>query len=123
MLAQNAQRELMLRIRRALTAVSAAFVGDLKRAVSVPAPRRQLPSGKYVAITRAEPGAPPRVVTGRGRSSISLDIDMKSGEVVIRVGVFYMLVHEAKNHKWIRPTWEKNANRYREIFINAFHQV
>ncbi len=104
------------RIKRGLTAVAVAFLTDLKKTVSVPAPRRRTASGKIVATTPATPGAPPRVVTGRGRSSLSMKLDIENNRAIIRVGAFYMMVHEDGNHPWLQKTWDANNTRYQELF-------
>lgn len=116
---EDSQRIIAQRIRRSLIAVSAAFVADLKRKVSVPAPRKQLPSGRFVATVPAIPGAPPRVVTGLGRAGISMEV--RNNEIIIKVAQAYMIIHEFKNHPWIQVTWDENIDRYRNIFVSQFN--
>lgn len=120
-LPERARQVYESRMKRALTVVAVAFVTDLKKQVSVPAPRRRTKSGRIVAATPATPGAPPRVVTGRGRASLSMRIEIQDKKIVIMVGAAYMMIHEEKNHKWIVPTWNANCQRYQALFVRAFN--
>lgn len=115
---------------RGLNAGRLFLEGRVKEALSVPAPRRLVRPKfggmpYYVATTRAIPGAPPRKLSGRLRSSLTSAM-VSSSEAVIGAnarsdrGFNYPKHHEIKRsmlsgeHPFIYPT----AVRYqREIGI------
>lgn len=112
-------------IVRLLTRTAIACTNDLKLIVSVPAPRRVAKSGRIYAATKATPKAPPRKLTGRGRASISYQIDR--GELVAKVGtnVLYMRVHEQSPpgveglHQWVVPTMAANHAKYERLLAGG----
>lgn len=58
------------------------------------------------AATPAEFGAPPRMVSGKGRAGIYFTFDMDDDECVLKFGssVGYMMGHEMSDHHWVART-------------------
>jgi len=113
-------------IIRVLTRTAVECTNDLKKIVSVAAPRKvSKKTGRVYARTKATPGAPPRKLTGRGRASISYRIDKP--ELVARVGtnVLYMRVHEQSPpgtpglHQWVVPTMALNHSKYERLLAGG----
>jgi len=101
---------------RRLTRACVECSNDLKKIVSVPAPRKFLKSGRLVAKTKAVPGAPPRKLSGRGRASITYKVDRLELTGVVGTNVVYMPVHEYDNgHKWVEPTLKQYGGIYNKI--------
>ncbi len=111
---------------KVLTRTAIACTNDLKKIVSVAAPRKvSKTTGRVYAATKATPGAPPRKLTGRGRASLSYRIDQK--DLVARVGtnVIYMRVHEESPpgvpglHRYVEPTMLANHNKYQTLLAGG----
>lgn len=101
---------------RRLTRACVECSNDLKKIVSVPAPRKFLKSGRLVAKTKAVPGVPPRKLSGRGRASITYKVDRLELTGVVGTNVVYMPVHEYDNgHKWVEPTLKQYGGIYNKI--------
>lgn len=68
----------------------------------------------------ATPGAPPRKLSGRGRASVTREIDRE--KLVGRVGtnVPYMGRHEYTGHPWLHVAVSIVEPRLQGIFVNAF---
>src|SRR5688500_778763 len=93
---------------RRLARCASHAANEMKKTVSVPAPRKKAKkSGRVYATVKATPGAPPRKLTGRGRAGIAWRLI--AGELASEVGinVFYMGRHERENHKWVKPTLDR----------------
>lgn len=56
---------------RGLQVATIHLSNRVRQAVSVPAPRRRSSTGRYVATSKASPGAPPRKLSGQLRRSIA----------------------------------------------------
>jgi len=103
----------------------------LKEVLSVPAPRRRVVSGPrsrnpgliyYVATTKATPGAPPRKLSGRLRTSIAMDFD--SAANVARVGTnvkpYPRWLEMETTHKWLLVTLGNNLTNLAAIIGQRF---
>ncbi len=68
----------------------------------------------------ATPGAPPRKLSGRGRASVTREIDREN--LVGRVGtnVPYMRKHEYTGHPWLHVAAAAVEPRLQGIFVNAY---
>lgn len=111
-----------------LNAARVFITSRVKETLSTPAPRRRFKSSSgdfsYVATTRATPGAPPRKLSGRLRSSIYSS--MLTNKVAV-IGAnarsdggynYPKLLELAKGnraHPFIRPTVYKYMKEIREI--------
>jgi len=83
-------------------------VARLKAVVGLQAPRRRVkgvPCG-WVALTRANPGAPPRRVSGCGQASIYWR-QLPSGGMAFGAKREYMMILERKGHPWLHKTIRK----------------
>ena len=97
-----------------------ACVNDLKVTVSVPAPRRMAKrSGRIYAATKATPGAPPRKLTGRGRAAIAYRIDKAELTGYVGNNVVYMPYWEFHNHAWVKPTMDRNREKYQRLLAGG----
>lgn len=90
--------------RRRLARAAAHCANELKKTVSVPAPRVRSKSGRVRASAPAAKGAPPRKLTGRGRAGVAWKLLTAPLAAVVGVNVVYMPAHERKGHKWVAPT-------------------
>jgi hypothetical protein len=95
--------EIMRRAEYAAARVGAEVVADLKKVLSVPAeivPGSRPPR----AATKATPGAPPRKITGAGRSGTTFVVERNdaNNQVILYVGnnVIYMGALEFRDHPW-----------------------
>lgn len=106
---------------RSLTRAAVTCTTDLKKILSVPAPRKVAKTtGRVYAATKATPGAPPRKLTGRGRASVSYMVDREKLVAVIGTNVVYMPVQEFKlNHKWVEPTLASNGTKYERLLAGG----
>jgi len=103
-------------LREQIVRACVACTGDLKKMVSVPAPRKiAKASGRVYARTPAIPGDPPRKLTGRGRASITYQISPNGKVGYVGTNVFYMEIHELKNHEWVKPVMAMNSAKYNAI--------
>lgn len=110
-----------------LVRVAVECTSDLKKMVSVAAPRKvSKKTGRVYAATKATPGAPPRKLTGRGRASLAYKVDKVLLTATVGTNVIYMPVHEfgTRNkpgglHKYVEPTVMRNWERYDRILGNA----
>lgn len=109
-------RSLDSEAKKAIVRACVECTNDLKKFVSIPAPRRIAKgSGRVYARTKAFPGAPPRKLTGRGRASITYQISPNGKVGYVGTNVFYMEVHELKNHEWVKPVMTMNSAKYNAI--------
>jgi hypothetical protein len=105
------------RAERALSAGAILFVNEVKQTLSVAAPRRMAVSKRGirypVARTRATPGAPPRLITGRLRASIAWQFLWQPDGPIVRIGtnLVYGRVHERGRHPYLVPTWQRVGSR------------
>lgn len=110
--------------RRAGAGVKAAAVflaARIKETVSVPAPRRRVVNKvgdiRYVATSRAIPGAPPRKLSGKMRQSVTYELpgvtDKLRAKAVVGVkarsknGFNYPKKLEKRGHPFMMPTVRK----------------
>ena len=105
-------REVNRRAEKALAAGALTLANEVKKTLSVRAPTRMATSRsgvRYpVARTRAAPGAPPRLVTGRLRGSVGWQVLRQPGGPVGRVGtnlVYGRPLETWMNHKFLSATW------------------
>lgn len=101
------------------TQAAAVFlVARIKETLSVPAPRKRVTSFAgvvyYKATTKATPGAPPRKVSGRLRSSITYAI-ISPKEAWVGTNVHYAKPLERKGHKFLGPTYDKYRTELNKI--------
>lgn len=101
------QAEIKRRLKRGLTAGAITLSGMVKQVISVPAPRARTGTG-YRATTRATPGAAPRKLSGRLRTSVSWDFNAQTMTARVGSNVLYARVHELGNHKFLAPTLQHN---------------
>lgn len=103
--------QLRARAVRGLTAAAVHLAGAAKETLSEPAPRERLLSRAgsvyYRATTPATPGVPPRKLTGRLRSSVSWTVDKATLRATVGTNSVYGGVHEAGNHPWLLPTFQR----------------
>jgi hypothetical protein len=113
--------EIRANATRALVRTAIACTSDLKKILSVPAPRKVSKiTGRVYAATKATPGAPPRKLTGRGRASVSYTVDKDKLVAVVGTNVIYMPVQEFKlNHKWVVPTMAANGTKYERLLAGG----
>ncbi len=113
--------EIRANATRALVRTAVVCTADLKKILSVPAPRKVAKtSGRVYAATKATPGAPPRKLTGRGRASVLYTVDKEELVAVIGTNVVYMPVHEFRtNHKWVEPTLAANGTKYERLLAGG----
>jgi hypothetical protein len=108
-------RAIDLGIRKGVRAAGSYLVTKLKRELSVPAERRKavrprertvatrtVATRRIVALTRATPGAPPRKLSGRLRSSIGLEVSPDGKSIKIGTDLFYAEFLEFKDHPFLR---------------------
>jgi len=97
---------------RRLSRAAAHAANELRRTVSVPAPRKKArKSGRVYAATPATPGAPPRKLSGRGRAGIAWKLLTNPLAGVVGVNVLYMPRHEREGHPWVAPTLRRERGR------------
>lgn len=96
----------------------------IKEKVSVPAPRERRTTGPrsrspgrvyYVATSPAQPGAPPRKLSGRMRSGVAHQIVEPKRKARVGGNVEYMRRHEMGNHPFLVPTLLENMTRIAAI--------
>ena len=106
---------------RSLVRTAIEATNDLKKIVSVPAPRKvSKTTGRVYAATKATPGAPPRKLTGRGRAGIAYKVDKDELVATVGVNVFYMPIQEFKlNHKWVQPTMAAHGSKYERMLAGG----
>lgn len=116
----KAMESILREARKRLRNVCIACSNDLKQTVSVPAPRKVAKtSGRVYAATRATPGAPPRKLTGIGRTSIGYRVDETNLVGYVGASVFYMPYWEEHGHPWVEPTLNTNRARYQRILTGG----
>ncbi len=107
---------------RRLARAAAFLAGEVKKVLSVPAPRVKVTSKKgsvyYRATTKATPGAPPRKLSGRLRASVAWD--MPDAETA-RVGAsaIYARRLEYEGHPWLYKTFQAQWTRIEAILNGA----
>lgn len=111
---EQVEREARRLVGRGLVPAGYFLLARVKEAVSVPAPRVRVISGPrsrtpgtpyYRATTPATPGAPPRKLSGWGRSNVNMDFDRADNVVRVGVSLPYMGSHERSgSHPFLRPT-------------------
>ena len=118
--------ELMEKVKadavKALTRTAIACTNDLKQIVSTPAPRKvSKKTGRVYAATKATPGAPPRKLTGRGRTSLAYKVAKDALEASVGTNVIYMRKHEknadgsAGLHQYVEPVMTQNRAKYEKL--------
>src|SRR5678809_1713062 len=124
--------ELIQEIRRLegrrLKRAGAVAARRMKYVLSVPAPRVRVLAkrGKYRgsyyyrATTPATPGAPPRKLSGRGRASVTYEVNEEQLTVRLGSNVIYMARHERGNHKWARVALEQARIEIKAILGGPF---
>jgi hypothetical protein len=117
-------REVKGNLARGIKAVNLFLVAKIREARSKPAPRRKVKSRSgatyYVASTPATPGAPPRLVTARGRGAVTSSFDPAT--LTGRVGTNDRRdAHWERSglHPFIRPTAEKFRGQAGELCRRA----
>ncbi len=81
-LAQKIDRQVKAAAGRGLNSARLFIEGRVKETASVKAPTRRSKSGRLYATTRATPGAPLRVVSGRFRQSITSEMVSETEAIV-----------------------------------------
>lgn len=103
-------------LKRRLAMAGAYLDAKLKEVLSVPAPSRRSKTGRLYATTRATPGAPPRMLSGRLRASVAFEVDGDKWALRVGTNVVYGRVHEDGRypgspgggaHPWLRKTIAK----------------
>lgn len=74
-LKEKIKKEVERAAGKGLVAATYFAVSRIKEVLSVPAPRRKLPDGTYVATTPALKDAPPRKLSGLLRNSVAHEFD------------------------------------------------
>lgn len=120
---QEIEREVLKNLGRGLEAGAIFLKARVKETLSVPAPRKRVlgKRGKnagvyyYRATTPATPGAPPRKLSGRLRSSITHE--MSNDGLTARVGtnVEYAQHLEEGGHAYLITTLEANLDNLARI--------
>lgn len=109
---QQVQAECQRLAGRGVHAAARTFTNLVKQLISVPAPRRIVTSRKgvryYVATTKATPGAPPRKLSGRLRTSMATEWDAATNTARSGTNVKYGRKHEQGNHPFLIPTLDAN---------------
>ncbi len=116
LLAEKIKLEVVQAASAGLNAGRIFLAARIKETISVPAPRRQLASGKYVATVKAIAGAPIRKLSGRARQGVTSRM-VGPGVAVVGViakselGFNYPKYHEVPQagsgggkHRFIEPT-------------------
>lgn len=105
----QALAQIKAEVNKRIEAGCVLIQNDLKQVLSVPAPRKRVLSKSgviyYRATTPAIPGAPPRKLSGRQRSSITREMDREnlSGKVGTNVKP-YPRYHEEHDHPFVSVT-------------------
>ncbi len=100
---------------KGLKAAAIFLSSRVKELISVPAPRVRVlgKRGKaagviyYRATTPATPGAPPRKLSGRLRTSIAYEVDADGLEARVGTNVKYARRHEYGGHAFLVPTLDR----------------
>lgn len=121
-----------------LKAAAIFFSGRVKELISVPAPRVRVHGKRgasagiiyYRATTKATPGAPPRKLSGRLRTSVTWEMrqaalqvgGVMAGAEEARVGtnVVYGRTHEEGDHQFLGPALARWANELGRIIGQVF---
>ncbi len=148
LIAADIKAKLEKGISRGLNAAGFFIVGEVKKVLSVPAPRKKRhDSGGnvyYVAATRATPGAPPRKLTGRLRASVIHKTEIEPGvgnkkstySLIIGVnarspkGFNYPKYHERKGlgkrsgeHPYLAITIKKYEKKIVDVIHKEIHKA
>ncbi len=133
-LAAKIKRDVEAAAGKGLNAAIRFLASRVKETLSVPAPRRRVKARNgdiyYVATTKATPGAPPRMLSGRMRGSITSQMISalegavgsnaraptgvvakaleNLGAIEDAQGFNYPRYHEEHDHKFLEPTYEKH---------------
>lgn len=114
-MAERWRQEIIKRLTRAAVHTQ----NELRKTVSIAAPRRRVTSrrgvARYVATTPAAKGAPPRKLSGRGRAGMAYFVDKQKLEAVVGTNVFYMGVHERDHHKFVEQTLTRERGRINDL--------
>lgn len=98
-------------MERRLLRIGAQVESTAVKSVSKDQPVRRTASGNLVSLERATPGAPPRVLHGRLRQSIT-HLLLKDGRKGLRVRIGTNVVYgrslEFGGHPWLRPALTSN---------------
>jgi phage gpG-like protein len=104
---------------RGVEAAMYFFAARVKEVLSVPAPRRTVIAKDgtryYRAATKAAPGAPPRKLSGRLRTSIATEFDPVRGVGRVGSNVAYARRQEFNGHPFLMPTFEANRDNISRI--------
>lgn len=106
---------------RGLEAATIHLLNRTREALSVPAPRRRTKSGRYVATTRAIPGAPPRKLSGTLRRSMAFQ--MMRQKTIGRVGTNLLYGRPLEtwmNHSFLTYSLNRAMGEIRTIMQGAW---
>lgn len=110
------QRPLAARVVKA----AALLTGELKKVLSVPAPRKtSKATGRPYATTRATPGAPPRKLTGALRAGVTFTADAATLSARVICQVLYGRIHEEGSHPWFWKTVARLGDRIKDILAGG----
>lgn len=137
-LAEKIRKQVERASGKGIEAARIFITARIREALSAAAPRTKVvgPNGVpyWRATSPATPGAPPRVVSGRGRQSLWSRTVPNQNRIEIGAnarsipssgspkGIFYMMYHESKYlgkkgglHPWIKPVVQKYRKEIQKI--------